>query len=185
MLTAADFDWHRFFWTTTVRLPSWAGFQSRQGPYASPDRKTVSDGTVRVVFAPEGRDERPLEDAEVALVRWAVLHEAEIQASFLRALLPHYRSIRPKHLAVLGDQLRMPEVRDASEFRDLIGLGTMTVHVLQTGGVPYVGLELGCTWDEERGLGCLLHGTRIVAMGGVDTAILLWIAERDAATSRT
>jgi hypothetical protein len=79
----------------------------------------------------------------------------------------------------------MPELRDASEFRDLIGLNSMTVHVLQAGGVPYVGLELGCTWDDEHGLGCLLHGTRIVAIGGVDSAILLWIAERDAATSRT
>jgi len=36
-------------------------------------------------------------------------------------------------------------------------------------GIPYVGFEFGCTWDEEHGLGVLMHGTRTVEIG--DTAM--------------
>jgi hypothetical protein len=32
-------------------------------------------------------------------------------------------------------------------------------------------------------LGVLMHGTRVVKIGGADTAFLLWIAEEDAAKS--
>jgi hypothetical protein len=48
---------------------------------------------------------------------------------------------------------------------------------------PYVGFEFGCTWDDEHGLGVLMHGERVVDVGGAETAFLLWIAERDAESS--
>ena len=46
--------------------------------------------------------------------------------------------------------------------------------------MPYVGYEFGCEWEDEHGLGVLMHGTRVVDVGFADTAILLWIAEADA-----
>jgi hypothetical protein len=55
------------------------------------------------------------------------------------------------------------------------------VHVLQLlkDGVPYVGFEFGCRWDEEHGLGVLLHGTRVVEIGDAQTSFTLWIASED------
>jgi hypothetical protein len=47
-------------------------------------------------------------------------------------------------------------------------------------GLPYVGYEFGRRWDGEHGLGVLMHGTRVVEVGGADTAMTLWIAKRDA-----
>lgn len=51
---------HTRLWTATVLLPSWRGFQSRQGGYGTQDRETPSDGRVKIVFAPEGRGKAPL-----------------------------------------------------------------------------------------------------------------------------
>jgi Domain of unknown function (DUF6985) len=51
-------------------------------------------------------------------------------------------------------------------------------------GVSYVGVELFSRWDREHGAGVLVHGSRVVEVGGADTAILLWIAERDAGGPR-
>jgi hypothetical protein len=64
--------------------------------------------------------------------------------------------------------------------RPLIGLHALHVHPVEKDGLPYVGFELGCTWDHEHGLGVLMHGPRVVDIGGADTAFLLWIATRDA-----
>ena len=74
----------------------------------------------------------------------------------------------------------MPDVSNIDDFRDLIGLHTVYIHQIDKNGVPYIGFEFGCTWDDEHGLGVLMNGNDIVETGGADTAFLLWIAEEDA-----
>jgi hypothetical protein len=74
----------------------------------------------------------------------------------------------------------MPDITTGEDLRPLIGLHSVNVHPLKKNGMPYLGFEFGCTWDEEHGLGVLTHGTRVVEVGGADTAILLWLAEKDA-----
>ena len=45
-------------------------------------------------------------------------------------------------------------------------------------GKPFIGVELGCAWDAEHGVGVLLHGAKALGVGGADTAFTLWIAEK-------
>lgn len=140
---------------------------------------------VDIAFAPEGRDDAPLRDTEVALVRWAVDREREMRDALLAGLLAEYPELRKRYAGSLEDESLMPPVGNVDEFRSLIGLHSVNVHQLEFGGVPYVGFELGCSWDDEHGLGVLMHGTRVVEIGEADTAILLWIARRDADKART
>ena len=65
----------------------------------------------------------------------------------------------------------MPDIESAMELRSLIGLHTIHVHPCVDGDVPYAGLELGCTWEAEHGLGILMHGDRVVKIGWADTAL--------------
>jgi hypothetical protein len=73
----------------------------------------------------------------------------------------------------------MPDISSPDDLKRLIGPYAINVHQLEYGGLPYIGFEFGCLWDEEHGLGVLMHGTRCVEVGGCDTAILLWIAKQD------
>ena len=60
--------------------------------------------------------------------------------------------------------------------------GLSNVHVLRVArdGIAYVGFEFGCAWEEEHGLGVMMHRDRVVAAGGADVSFLEWIAEEDA-----
>ena len=59
------------WWGTRLRLPSWAGYQSRFGAYGSLDKPEPSDGTVEIIFAPEGfREVEPLDEQERRLMEW-------------------------------------------------------------------------------------------------------------------
>jgi hypothetical protein len=178
-LTSTDFAWDGYFWTATVRLSTWQGFQSRRGAYGFKDTDHPSDGSVALIFAPEGRDESPLIESELRLVRWAVQHAQEMQRSLLEKLLLEYPAIQKKYrgFAHVND---LPPVQSADDFKTIIGLHGVNIHPIEHEGLPYVGLEFGCSWDCEHGLGVLMHGTRVVEIGGADTAILLWIAEKDA-----
>ncbi|HEX7286417.1 MAG TPA: hypothetical protein VF532_09550 [Candidatus Angelobacter sp.] len=169
------------WWTTTALLPSWKGFQSRKGAYGAQDTPAPSDGLVRIVFAPEGRRNQPLTDSEISAVNWAIEHESSISKALISSLLREYPSLQKQYGYSAKEKAElMPDVKSAEDLRALIGLSSVNVHQVQKDGIPYMGFEFGCTWDEEHGLGVLMHGTRTVRIGGADTAILLWIAEQDA-----
>lgn len=169
------------WWTTTALLLSWKGFQSRKGPYGAQDSAVSSDGLVRIVFAPEGRGNEPLTNSEISAITWVIEHEASISKALISSLLKEYPSLQ-KQYGYSGKEKAelMPDIKSTEDLRALIGLSSVNVHQVQKDGIPYVGFEFGCTWDEEHGLGVLMHGTRTIQIGGADTAILLWIAEQDA-----
>jgi hypothetical protein len=169
------------FWTASAVLSSWKGFQNRNGTYGAQGSPMPSDGSVRIVFAPEGRGIEALTDSEKSSIAWVVDNEASISESLILTLLREYPSLQEQY-GYSGDEKaeRMPDVRTVEDFRALIGLHSVNVHPVEKDGVPYAGFEFGCTWDDEHGLGILMHGARTVEIGGADAAILLWIAKRDA-----
>ncbi|WP_405649263.1 hypothetical protein [Streptomyces sp. NBC_00019] len=59
------------------------------------------------------------------------------------------------------------------------------LHRVARDGIPYLGIELTCSWDEARRLGALMHGRRVVALGEVAVASARRVAEQDAASPRT
>src|SRR5215469_13632373 len=88
---------HSRLWTATVMLPSWRGFQSRQGGYGTQDQDAPSDGFVKVVFAPEGRGKEPLTDSEMSSARWVIDHEASISSALLSTLLKEYPELQKQY----------------------------------------------------------------------------------------
>lgn len=175
-----DFQFDGSFWTTEAQLPSWVGYQTRNGPYGSISSDNPSDGVVKIT-APEGSDESPPTEQERACVQWLLDHEAEVASAVLEGLLVEYpRLQRDYGYKGAERETYMPDVSSREDFHQLIGLHNVHVHHLLKEGIPYLGFEFGCTWDGEHGLGVLMHGTRVVEVGGADTAFTLWIAKRDA-----
>jgi hypothetical protein len=176
-----DFQLRHSCWTTKAQLPSWIGFQTRNGPYGSISSDSPSDGWVTTAFVREGRDESPLTEQERASVQWLLDHEAEVASAVLEGLLAEY----PRLQEVYGyegaeREEYMPDVSSPEDFRQLIGLHEVHVRQLLKEGLPYIGYEFGCTWDGEHGLGVLMNGSRVVEVGDADTAFTLWIAKGDA-----
>lgn len=167
------------WWGGEVRLPSWAGFQSRHGPYGGLDSAVPSDGRVRIVFAPEGRGIAPLTPGEEALVDWFFAHEEEVSGAVVAAVLRWFAARR----AGAGEEMGAA-IADVAALRRRAGLYAVNIHQIADCGPPHLGFELGCDWEDEHGLGVLMHGTRAVEVGPADTAFLLWIAEADAETQR-
>lgn len=53
---------------------------------------------------------------------------------------------------------------------ETLSLERIQVHNKWRDGLAYVGLIFETAWDDGHGLGVLAHGTRVVAVGGADTA---------------
>lgn len=168
------------WWANNVRLASWAGYQSRQGSYGSKDKPEPSDGEVALVFSPEGRGLEPLSEQEMRLVSWFEQNEPMVSEAVKAAIIKWCSPQSAERAARFDFGDDFPVIRDDQDLRESVGLYAVNIHQVDVGGVPYIGYEFGCEWENEHGLGVLMHGTRVVDVGFADTAILLWIAEADA-----
>ncbi|WP_119726566.1 DUF6985 domain-containing protein [Thermomonospora amylolytica] len=157
-VNSADFVWDEFHWTTPVRFPE-------------------GSGPTHLRYAPEGRDDRPLDEAEISAVAWTIDNLPLLWQAMQPSLHIYYRQLRAAPDGL--DPEDLPAIDSAEDVVALIRLQAVNVHQISKDGLPYVGLEFACPWDEEHGLGILMHGSRTVDIGGADTAYLLWIARRD------
>lgn len=117
--------------------------------------------------------------AQQAGIRWLLAEEDAASRAVRKAIVAGY----PEQRRRFGNDVPMPETLDEDALADHVDLRGVTFHEATRGRVPYIGFLFGCTWEDEHGLGLMMHGTRCVELGGADTAILGWIAERDAAAS--
>lgn len=171
--------WDGDFWTGKVKLPSWRGFQNRQGPYTSARTSRRSTGLTAVYVVPKDDEERvPPTVEQGKAFQFLVDHEPKIQAAVVAAIFQRYPEIRESYGDDDGPE--MPLLTHPQQLQSMIGLGTVHVLNVKYANAAYVGFELGCNWDEEHGLGVLTHKQRIVALGEADTAFDEETAESDA-----
>ncbi len=170
-------SWDGHDWAGEATLASWAGFQSRQGAYAGRDRSGPSDGHVQLsVGVREGADgaecgePSPPTPAQVAAYEFLQAHEVEVAAAVLAAVRVEYPA---------GEH-GMPWLDSAEELRAFVGLAIVHVLPVERDGVAYLGFELGCAWDEEHGVGVLVHRGEVVEVGDADTSFDEARAGRDA-----
>jgi len=106
------------------------------------------------VELPSGDDDEPAR-ARIAGLRWLIAHDAAVLDRVLAAVRarPQPGNIAPS---------------------------TVIFHDVVRGRSPYLGFSFRCTRDREHGLGVIMHGRRVVEVGGADVAVLEWIARRDA-----
>src|SRR5262245_20353488 len=93
-----EFKWDEYFWVTSAKLPAWAGYQIRNGPYGSVCANGRSDGTVQMLFAPEGLGDEPLSDHEVGLVKWVIDNQVAVHDAMLERFFEEYPSMRDEVL---------------------------------------------------------------------------------------
>jgi hypothetical protein len=134
----------------TIYLPAWAGFVARAG--AAP-----SNGEVMVDVGGDAREDTALGPAQHAAYRSLLRDAVKVQKNMLAAIaLAH-----PKH----------------APLETHVELTSIHIHGASAAGVAIVGYELACAWDTEHGLGVLVHGDRVLKIGGADVAILRWMAD--------
>ncbi|MCO1337116.1 hypothetical protein MO867_22590, partial [Microbulbifer sp. OS29] len=73
-------------WVANETLPSWVGFREVISDYSEVSPHTPSEGRIQIVFAPEGRDNTPINKKEQSLIDWYIKHESSVSTSLLDGL---------------------------------------------------------------------------------------------------
>lgn len=159
--------------------PAWQELRRTWGPFARDGVRAEKPRSLSVASVDDDSSAPTAE--QISAYAFLSEHGPALRETVLAAIAADYAKKRVDW-ADLDDDLDewMPELAGPHELVDRIELSDIHVHRVIRGGLAYVGLELSCTWDEEHGAGVMLHGSRVVAVGGSDTARLEWIAEQDA-----
>jgi len=186
-LNASSFPplrWDEYFWTSTIVLRAWAGFQSRLGPYGTLSSTTGSDGTARLTVNTADEKQSPPAPEQTTAYQHLVAQQESVRDAILQAVFQAYPELQESY-GYEAEEARefMPDIERPDQFKTLIGLSNVHILTVAHDGIAYVGFEFGCTWDNEHGLGVMTHRGRVVEVGGADTAFLDWIAERDVESS--
>ena len=173
--------WDTFRWVGTISLPAWAGFQSRLGAYGSVDSPSPSDGRVDLGLS-VGREKGSPTSQQIAAYQHLIDNQEIIQDAILKSVFEIYPQWQ-EDFGYEDDEKEeyMPDLADANDLRNLIGLSNIHLHREYKDGVSYIGFEFGCMWDDEHGLGAMMHMGRVVDIGGADASLLEWIAMKDGA----
>lgn len=168
------------FWKTKLQTTFWLNFVGTPFPEDNP-QDVFGAASVDVTFAPEGRGISPLTSEEINLIEWLRVNHDGVANAVLSSLVHAYPTIKKELQGYDDGELDdlMPPIDSIEDLKPLISLQSINVHQVTKEGVPYLGFEFDCVWEEEHGLGVLMNGLRTVEIGGSETACLLWIAKRD------
>lgn len=173
--------WDDYFWVGEIVLPSWAGFQTRRGPYASVSSSESSNGSVRLTVTPlDDRSRSHPTQEQLTAFRYLMDHESEVAEAVGRALIEYYPGEKDTYFAAYDDDaLELPDVADREDLRPLIGLSNIHILSVAHSGAAYIGFEFGCVWDDEHGAGVMTHLGRAISTGQADVSFMAWIAKSD------
>ena len=154
-------------WVGRDRLPSWSGFKGRPSV------------TVEVQRLDEGSP-RPPAPEQVAAYQHLKANEQAVTDAILRAVVREYNTLRRKGYFDEDDEdVKLPDVKKPADLKRHVGLNGLHVLDYAKAGHAYVGFDLHCTWDDEHGLGVLLHKSRVVEVGQADTSFDHHAAKKD------
>ena len=180
----SQLEWNDYSWTGSILLPAWQGFQSRSGAYDSQSSVApLDDSTQLDIVTPKNEPLAPSSE-QVAAYRHLIEHQELVRDAILQAVFDKYGQWQEEYDYDEEEAAKyMPDIEQPSQFKALIGLSTVRIFKAFKAGVAYAGFGFGCTWDDEHALGIMTHIGRVVEIGGADTAILEWIADKDAELS--
>jgi len=160
-----------------ISLPAWKGFQSRQGWYGSKDSNELSNGEVKVFVNGRQVDQvKTTTEEQINALGFLNDNDAKIRDAILQALLEEIPEIRDIYEDLV------PEINSIADFKPLLGLSIIHVMDSDKDGFAYIGYEFGCDWDEEHGIGVMMHKDRVLEIGQADISFNSWITYKDNGT---
>jgi hypothetical protein len=167
--------WDGNAWAGRVVLKSWERIQTRLGAYGSDSSDQASDGTVWLSVSPAAPPpsatsrKRPPSSAQGEAYRQLLEQEHVIRDRVVRAIVEAYNGF--VHFYIEAGVTDLPPRLDGPEqLRELMRLSSVHVLAEEKEGVPYVGFQFGCEWDQEHGLGVMTHQGQVVQVGAADAS---------------
>ncbi len=152
-------------WEYSIHLPSFSGFQSRNGPYTSKDSEEPSSGEITLVIEDDLSDRPDPYPEQIAAIEYIFNNQDRIIESVIIKTL--------KELPVIVSDYGLEKKIEVNNLnreniKSLMGFSQIEIKIPSKDGISYFDLIGGGEWDEEHGLNILMHNDRVVTFSDID-----------------
>ena len=172
-------------WELEFNFKAFEGLQSRRGSYTSQDKAEMSKGDIKLVIEDELNENPDPKPEQLKTIDYLSQNPVRVKNALLTSLPKYYDSQKelfgydanePEH------QSWFPEISNTNDYTTVFGIGNVYILNAVKDGYSYYGLEGGCTWDDEHGIGFLMHKDRVVKVGDAAISFNSWEAYKDNGT---
>ena len=152
------------------------GYQGSIELNAWDDYLTDLDGVYDLDISVDMADNNPsITKEQIAAYNYAINNQNSIRDSIIKILMEKYPDMQSEY-GYDEDEAEelMPDVTDADDVKDLIGLSIVHIMDVYKNGMAYTGYEFSCMWDGEHGFGVMMYQNNVIDMGGADISFLSW-----------
>lgn len=109
-------------------------------------------------------------------------NQQEILQNFLHELLKIYPSLQEQWRDFYTDEEKvefMPDISDISGFAPLLSPTSLFVFSEYWEDLPYYSIGFHCSWEQEHGLGVVMHKNRVVKIVDASEVFEVYLAKED------
>jgi len=159
----------------SYQFDAFKGLQSRNGPYTSLDSRQLSDGTVALHIDSElSADFEPL-PIQIDTINWISNNGDLIKKSILSSIQKYYIKLKECYGYDPNDrdhQIWFPPLEKVEDLGKVMGVGNVSISLRCKEGLCVYCLECGCSWDDEHGLGIIMHKDEVLTIGDAGSIML-------------
>jgi hypothetical protein len=160
-LTWTEYDW----WDGRIKLTGWSDFRLVDGSSGN------ATNTYSLTVTPTDQTKLGAlpSRAQTTAINHLITESESIAQIVCQAVMPYFND------AYNADECFFDELQPISspnEVRGMLELYSVHIHRHQRSECAFVGLQFGCAWDEEHGLGVLFNRSTVVELGTADVAFV-------------
>ncbi len=171
-------------WEKEYQFDAFKGLQNRRGPYASVSSSELSNGTILLTINDDLTENPDPYPEQLEAINFILRNPGKLKDSMRNGIDKIYEDLKTQYGYQEEDEEHnkwFPNITKIEDYDKVFGVANIFVQIPSKNGLSYVGIECGCSWDDEHGLGFLFHGDKLIKIGTADEAFS-WEAYRDNGT---
>jgi len=159
-------------WKPKIQLDALRSFRNASGSYTSFQAKE-NQGWVQFYI----QDDLSLDPDPLPSQLNSINFIIENQEIFFSKMLEYVYEDYPRIQKIYGSDIESkrefaPDIHSPDELKQMIGVGNIFISRSSTNGFSHIGLECGCQWDDEHGLGVSMDRYKLLALGDASEGII-------------
>lgn len=157
-------------WESELELTNFKEFRNAKGSYTSLIQNS-NDGILKLYIEDILDDNPDPTKPQINTINYILNNQQTIIQSILEKVNSDYSRLQNIYGYEGSEKDEfMPDLNTAIDIKRLIGFGNIHVSRFSKDGYAYYGLEGGCTWDDEHGIGLILNRDEVIEFGSADEA---------------
>ena len=170
-------------WEFEYGFDAFKGLQNRRGAIHQIEEE--SNGIIKVrIDDILNKDYDPLIE-QINAIDFLAQNGKEIKNALLDKVFSEYPLLEKELIECVGiDEYRelIPKVNNPLDCAKVFGVAGVTIFPTHKDGYSYIGIQGGATWEEEHGIGFIVHKNRVIYLGSASDALTDLEARKDNGT---